>query len=77
MQQLSQEELRAFLQDDKFFDEEPLEQFVMVAKAIVLALLVGPGDEELEKPEGAAATPLSPTESSGSPLSTEPEASSD
>lgn len=57
-----------------FFDDLPLQQFVPLAQAIVLAVLVGTEDEPLGEAEGEGAeTPnLSPEESSDSATSTEP-----
>ena len=53
------------------FDDLPLGQFVGTAQAIVLAAVVGAGDEDAGEPEGEAATSLSPEASSGSAASTE------
>lgn len=60
------------------FDDLPLQPFVTVAQAIVMAAVVGAEDEDLGEPEGEGhPTPPSPEESSGSPPSTEAAPSSD
>lgn len=58
------------------FDDRPLQQFVNLAQAIVMACLIGAGDEDLGEPVGEVAeTPPSPGTSSASAASTEPEPS--
>lgn len=56
------------------FDDLPLAPFVVLARGIVLAAVVGAGDEVLGEAEGEVVkTPPSPEESSGSAPSTEAE----
>lgn len=57
------------------FDDLPLGQFVSTAQAIVLAAVVGAGDEDLGEDQGEAATSPSPAQSSASEASTAPEQS--
>lgn len=58
------------------FDDRPLQQFVNLAQAVVMACLIGAGDEDLGEPVGEEAeTPPSPGTSSASAASTAPEPS--
>lgn len=60
------------------FDDQPLQQFVVLAQGILMACVVGATDEDLgeSKGETAPASP-SPTANSDSPHSTEAAPSSD
>lgn len=53
------------------FDDLPLGQFVGTAQAIVLAAVVGAGEETLGEDQGEAVTNPSPGPNSGSPAFTE------
>jgi hypothetical protein len=55
-------------------DERPLVENIDLALAIVLASMLGPGDEPVGEPEGEprTTTTRSPEESSGSRITTEP-----
>lgn len=57
------------------FDDLPLSQFVGTAQAIVLAAVVGAGDETLGEDQGEVVTSPSPVPSSGSQRSTDQEPS--
>jgi hypothetical protein len=60
------------------FDDLPLQPFVTMAQAIVMAAVVGAEDEDLGEPRGEAEpSSPSPAESSGSGASTAPAPSSD
>lgn len=58
---------------EKWVDPEPKQQFIPLAKAILMAWLVGAEDEDLGESPGEAQTNPSPDQSSASPASTEPE----
>lgn len=58
---------------EKWFDPEPKQQFVGVAQAAMMAMLVGAEDESLGEPSGEDKTTDSPDQRSGSSGSTEPE----
>ncbi|QBX38671.1 gene transfer agent family protein [Brevundimonas sp. S30B] len=59
-----------------YFDDQPLQPFVTLAQAIIMAAVVGAEDEELGEPRGEEATSSpSPKASSGSAESTEQPAS--
>lgn len=56
------------------FDDLPLQPFIIIAQAIVMAAVVGAGDEDLgEQTGGAETSSPSPAESSASAASTAPE----
>lgn len=58
------------------FDDLPLQQFVNTAQAVVMAALIGAGDEDLGEPGGEVeVTSPSPDTNSASPGFTEPEPS--
>lgn len=60
-----------------YFDDEPLQPFLPLAQGIIMASVVGTGDEDLGEPVGEeAVTPPSPEENSASPASTAPARSS-
>jgi hypothetical protein len=60
------------------FDDLPLQPFVTIAQAIVMAAVVGAEDEDLGEPKGEAEPSApSPSASSASAPSTAPEPSSD
>lgn len=61
-----------------YLDDQPLQPFVILAQAVLMAAVIGAGDDEPgEREAGEGTANLSREESSDTPVSTEPEPSSD